>query len=125
MLDGGPGRLDPFRAIKRIFGGDTLSPSNHSVALDGEQQDAAAIETAEARLKKMDERHLDFAQGNGFNFHANLERVHPLFVPTAQQELTIPLMVPFVSQHRQVLGKCLQKILAVTVLDFLGTISRT
>jgi len=51
--------------------GDTFSPPHYPVALGGEQQDSAAIETAKARLKKVDERHLDFAQGNAFNFHVN------------------------------------------------------
>jgi hypothetical protein len=29
--------------------------------VDGNEQDAAVVETVEARLEKMDERHVDFA----------------------------------------------------------------
>jgi hypothetical protein len=71
VFDGGPGSLNPFRAIERIFAGNAFSPSNYSVALNGEQQNTAAIETAKARLKKMQERHPNFAEGNTFNLHVN------------------------------------------------------
>ena len=37
--------------------------------MHGDQHDAAGVGAAEARLKKMDERHLQFAEGDGFNFH--------------------------------------------------------
>ena len=32
------------------------------------------VKAAEARLKKVDEWHLDFAQGEGFNFHVNFSQ---------------------------------------------------
>src|SRR6267142_2126217 len=99
MLQRGPGGFDPFLAIERVFGRDAFSPPHHAIALGGEQEDAAAIDTAKARLKEMDERHLDFAQGNGFNLHVNLELVYPLFVPPAQQEFAISMMIPFVPQN--------------------------
>jgi hypothetical protein len=35
----------------------------------GEQENAAMVSAAKTRLEKVDERHSDLAEGNGFNFH--------------------------------------------------------
>jgi hypothetical protein len=69
ILQRAPGAVDPFTAVKRILAGDALAPSVDALAVDRYQQNAAAVSTAEARLEKMDERHVNFAQGDGFNFH--------------------------------------------------------
>jgi hypothetical protein len=37
--------------------------------VDGDQKNATAVGAAEARLEKMNERHVNFTKGNGFNFH--------------------------------------------------------
>ena len=34
-----------------------------------EQEDPSAVDATKARLKEMDERHLDLAQRDGFEFH--------------------------------------------------------
>src|SRR5258706_1646257 len=67
--DGWPLAFSPFRAVERIFPGDALAPSAHSISLDTDQQDAAAVNAAKARFKKMDERHVNFTQRYGFYFH--------------------------------------------------------
>src|SRR5215469_18359235 len=65
----GPGASDPFARIVRIFTGDALPPAVHAFAVHGDEQDAAMVEAAEARLEKVDERHLNLAERDGFNFH--------------------------------------------------------
>jgi hypothetical protein len=37
--------------------------------MQSQEQDTARVSAAEAGLKKVDQRHLYFAQGQGFNFH--------------------------------------------------------
>ena len=37
--------------------------------MNGDQQNAAAVGTAKARLEKVDERHVNFAERDGFDFH--------------------------------------------------------
>ena len=69
MLDDRPCGLDPLRAVKRIFPGDTLAPPINAVTMCGKQEDTTAVDAAKARLKKMDQRHLDLAQRDGFEFH--------------------------------------------------------
>ncbi len=69
MLDRRPGGLRPFRAVIRVFPGDTLTPAAHAIGFHAHQQNAAAIDAPEARLKKMHERHLNFTQCYRFNFH--------------------------------------------------------
>src|SRR4051812_21808498 len=69
MLDGCPGGLDPFRAVEGIFSGDALSPSVYALAIDGQEENAAAVKTAKAGLEKIDKRHLNFAQCDRFNLH--------------------------------------------------------
>src|SRR2546430_6681248 len=69
VLDDGPCGLNPFRAVKRIFPCDTLAPPVDAVTMCREQQDASAVHAAKARLKEMDERHLDLAQCDGFESH--------------------------------------------------------
>jgi hypothetical protein len=36
----------------------------------GDQKNAAVVEAAEARLEEVDERHLNLAERDGFNFHS-------------------------------------------------------
>src|SRR2546423_13337547 len=59
----------PLAAVEGIFAGDAFAPAVYAVAMRGQQDDAAAIGTSETRLEEMDERHFDFAQGDGFNLH--------------------------------------------------------
>src|ERR1700720_4698858 len=72
LLDRRPRGFGPFRAVKRIFPGDALAPPAHSIDLDTHQQDAAAINAAKARFKKMHERHVNFTQRYRFDFHNEL-----------------------------------------------------
>ena len=37
--------------------------------MHGDQQDAAAVGASKAGLEKMDERHVNFAERDGFNLH--------------------------------------------------------
>ncbi len=61
--------FDPLAAVKRIFSGHALAPAIDPVTVRGEQQDAAAVGASKTRLEEMDERHLNLAQRDGFNFH--------------------------------------------------------
>src|ERR1035441_10552181 len=72
MLDRRPRGLGPFRAVIRIFLRNAFAPPAHSIGLDTHQQDAAAVNPAKARFKKMHERHVDFTQSYGFDFHNEL-----------------------------------------------------
>src|ERR1019366_7328128 len=72
MLDRGPRSFGPFRAVIRIFPGDAFAPPAHSIGLDAHQQDAAAVNPAKARFKKMHERHMNFTQRYRFDFHNEL-----------------------------------------------------
>jgi hypothetical protein len=68
-FDGGPAGFDPFRAKERSFARYRFGPSIDPFAMDGDEKDLTAVGTAEARLKKVDEWHPDFAQSNSFDFH--------------------------------------------------------
>src|SRR5579862_2961971 len=69
LLDRWPRALDPFAAVVRIFAGYAFAPSVDAVTVRGDEHDAAVVEAAEARLEEMDERHLNFAEGDGFDLH--------------------------------------------------------
>ena len=69
MLDRGPCALNPFATVERIFASHALSPACDPVALHVDQENSAAVDASEARLKKIDERHLNLAEGDGFNLH--------------------------------------------------------
>ena len=68
LFDSWPGAFRPFGTVVRVFAGDRLGPAVPTVAVYGHQEDAAAVGAAEAGLKKMDERHANFAQRDGFDF---------------------------------------------------------
>src|SRR5579863_719750 len=70
MFDCGPRAFRPLAAIERIFAGHALSPGINAVAVDSQQKNLAAESALETRLEKLDERHLNFAKGDGFNFHS-------------------------------------------------------
>ena len=61
MRDRRPRALDPLAAVKGVFGGYALGPTVDALAMGSDQQNAPAVDAAEARLEKMDERHLNFA----------------------------------------------------------------
>src|SRR5258708_9379675 len=69
LSEGWPGALDPFATVEGIFADHAFSPAVGALAVDGDQENAAAVGTAKARLEKVDERHVDFAERDGFNFH--------------------------------------------------------
>src|SRR5271166_808308 len=121
MLDGGPGRVQPFRAVIRILAGHTFAPTVDPVTVRGYQENTAAISSAKTRLKKMDERHVNFAECDGFEFHIKPintegaeESQRPRLLPMAQQELAVALPVAFVSQDGQALGKGVGKLFTVS-----------
>src|SRR5207245_6364939 len=64
-----PGGLDPLVAEKWTVAGDAFRPAFDSFAMGGHQQHTAALDTAEAGLKKILQRHAKFAEGDGFDFH--------------------------------------------------------
>ena len=65
----GPGAVDPLAAVVGIFSDDALTPAINALAMHSDEKDAAVVQTMEARLEKVDERHVDFAQRDGFDFH--------------------------------------------------------
>src|SRR5580700_6231163 len=69
MFDCGPRAFRPLAAVKRILAGHALPPGVDAVAVDGQQKNLAAYGAFKARLEKLDERHLNFAKGDSFNFH--------------------------------------------------------
>src|ERR1700734_2522935 len=69
MHHGGPDAVDPLTAVEGVFAGHAFSPALYALAVDRNQKNAAAISAAEAGLKKVDQRHLNFAECDGFNFH--------------------------------------------------------
>src|SRR5438270_2148877 len=64
-----PGGIDGLFTVKWVFAGDALAPALGPVSMDGEEQNAAFSGAAKAGLKKVDQRHANLAQGNGFDFH--------------------------------------------------------
>ena len=67
-LDGEPGGINPLGTVEGAVIGDTLSPAGDAVALSANQQDAAIVDTAKAGLEEIDQRHFDFAEGEGLRF---------------------------------------------------------
>src|SRR5271165_6617467 len=65
----GPCGFRPLTAVERIFSRHALSPTINPVAVNGHEKDLAAERALEARFEKVDERHLNFTQSDGFNFH--------------------------------------------------------
>jgi hypothetical protein len=61
MLDRWPSALDPFAAVVRVFPCNALSPAIDSFAMRSDQEYPAVVQSAETRLEKVDERHLNFA----------------------------------------------------------------
>ena len=112
--------------------------------MHSDQNDAAMVKTAEARLKKVDERHLNFAYRDGFDFHGKalttkdtkdhegfsfvsfvveaFASVHPSLIPLPQQEFSVSRLVMFVAQHGQARGKRLQESLSIALLHLLRAI---
>jgi hypothetical protein len=69
MFDGGPSAFRPLAVVKRVFTSDALPPTINAIAVDGQQKNTAAESAFEAGLEKMHQWHLDFTEGDGFNFH--------------------------------------------------------
>jgi hypothetical protein len=69
MFDRRPRAFRPLAVVEGIFAGHAFSPAIDTVAMDGQQKDSAAESAFEARLEKVDERHLNFTEGDGFNLH--------------------------------------------------------
>ena len=68
-LDRYPGAVGPLGTVVWILSSHALRPSIHSLAVKRDQQYAAAIGASEAGFEKVNERHFDFAEGKGFDFH--------------------------------------------------------
>src|SRR5450755_2298596 len=64
-----PRAVDPFAAVEGVFANDALTPPVDALGMNRDQQNAAAVEPAKARLKEMDERQVNFAERDGFNLH--------------------------------------------------------
>src|SRR3954453_6665723 len=64
-----PCALDVLLAVIRLLAGNALAPAFHAVTMHGNQDDAASVGAPKARLEEMDERHLQFANCDGFNLH--------------------------------------------------------
>ena len=65
----GPGAVDPFAAVEGIFADNAFSPAIDALAVNGNQENAAAVKAVEARLEEVDERHVNFAERDGFDLH--------------------------------------------------------
>ena len=70
MFDRGPRGFRPLAAVEGVFAGHTFAPGIDPVAVNGQQKNSPAKGAFDARLEKVDERHLNFAKGDGFNFHS-------------------------------------------------------
>ena len=143
-----PGALDPFAAVKGVFPDNAFTPAIHAFAMHGDEQDAAAVDAAKTRLEEMDEWHLDFAQGDGFDFHVNsvqgckvaqnstllsalhdsVDQIISVLTHMTSSRPSEPnknrrcLSVALVAQSRRSLGrKRLRNLLAVALLHLLGT----
>src|SRR5215469_12710791 len=68
----GPGALDPFAAVIGIFSHHALAPALDTFAVHGDEKNPAMVEAMEAGLEKMDQRHMNFTQRDGFDFHGLL-----------------------------------------------------
>src|SRR5262245_27700771 len=93
-----PGSVDGFFVIVRRFAGNAFPPIGDAFALQLHQQNSPLGGSSEARLEKMDERHLNFLQRDGLDSHGSVfldrgyrghsllhvaSRVRPIFVPAA------------------------------------------
>src|SRR5215469_11059774 len=67
-----PGAFNPFAAVERILTGNALRPTGEAVAVNRHEQNAPAVGATKARLEEVDERHLNLAQGDGFDFHGGV-----------------------------------------------------
>ena len=64
-----PCALDVLLAVVRLLAGNALAPAFEAIAVHGDQHDAPGVGAPKARLEEVDERHVQFAKSNGFNFH--------------------------------------------------------
>ena len=69
VLGDDPGGVDLLVGEVGMLAGDALAPGGEAVGFDLDEEDAAAGGDAKAGLKRMRERHLDFAQVDGFDLH--------------------------------------------------------
>src|SRR5579863_2661426 len=69
VLDGWPGGFQPFRTVIGIFAGHTFPPTVNPVTMRSDEKNASAVGAAKAGLEEMHERHLKFAERDGFKFH--------------------------------------------------------
>src|SRR5215475_966986 len=69
MFDRRPRTLNPLTAVKRLLARHTFPPTIDSITMGSKQENVAAVSAAKARFKKIHEWHVNFAQGDGFNFH--------------------------------------------------------
>src|SRR5882672_361686 len=65
----GPRGVGALFGVVRTLVGNALTPSLDAFAVNGDQGDAALVDPPEAGLKKMDQRHVQFTQGNSFDIH--------------------------------------------------------
>ena len=69
MRHGRPGTVYPLATVEGVLARHALAPSIHALTMGGDQNDTTTVSTAKAGLKEIDERHLDLAQSDSFNFH--------------------------------------------------------
>src|ERR1043166_8709056 len=70
-LSGIPRGVNRLFTIERVFTGHAFAPSFRPVSMNRQQKDAAFCSAAKTGLKKMDQRHMNLAQGDRFNFQVN------------------------------------------------------
>lgn len=69
VLDRGPGALNPFRTVIRGLAGNTLGPAGDPVGVNAEKENTPRVSAAETGLEEVHERHFQFAQRDGVDFH--------------------------------------------------------
>src|SRR5581483_2463055 len=64
-----PCAVDPFTAVKRVFADHGLTPALNTVAMHCNQENPSAVGAPKAGFKKVDQRHVNLTECNGFDFH--------------------------------------------------------
>src|SRR5581483_12148332 len=64
-----PCAVDPFTAVKGVFADHGLTPALNTVAMHCNQENPSAVGAPKAGLKKVDQRHVNLTECNGFDFH--------------------------------------------------------
>src|SRR5882757_6144167 len=135
----GPGRVGALFGVVRCLAGNALTPSVDPFAMNGDQGDTAVVNSPEAGLEKMDQRHVQFTQGNSFDFHGLRQRwetwgrpppavrgaqlrkalggIRPALIPVPQKKRSVAFVVSLKSQNSKTTTECQQELFPIAGLD--------